>query len=495
MRRLLSLLALVAALAAAGCGSSKSPLDEGLGFLPKDAPFAVSISTDTSSGQYQSANKILKKFPFGDQALSSLKRRLGRGGVNFDRDVKPILGNPFVVGAPTPQALQGSSRNQFVAALKAKDSSKLDELIKKDAKEVGDKNGFKVYEDKSGDRFARKDDVVVFAGSTKLLDGALAQREAGNRLTEGDFDQGLKGLPRDAVVRVYGDAERLLKANPRSAQARKVKWVDSLRKFGLTTSIKDNAIDIGFNLQTDTARLSDADLPLAPGDQAPQVVKAPGEISFALRNAAQIEKFAEAASQTVNPAGYGRFQQGKSQIQRQLGIDVNRDIVDQLTGDVAATVTVAGKYGMRAQLKDPAAFRATLKKVAPLLPRIAKSSGRGAVGLAKPKRGQDFYALAQANGKSVVFGVVENAFVLANEPAIAGRMAAAAPTPVPGAQGSVVLSSDAQKLAGAIIGRLSPRLGSSPALGGVFTAPLGELSGSLKSSTAGLSGKLTLTFK
>src|SRR5437868_3848523 len=94
MRRLLPLLA-VLAVVAAGCGgggsNAKSPLDEGLGFLPKDAPFAVAISTDTESGQYQSANSIVKKFPFGEQALSSLKQRFERSGVSFNDDVKPIL--------------------------------------------------------------------------------------------------------------------------------------------------------------------------------------------------------------------------------------------------------------------------------------------------------------------------------------------------------------------------------------------------------------------
>src|SRR3954468_10251920 len=91
MRRLLPFLALLA-LAIAGCGGegsdSSSPLDEGLGFLPKDAPFAVAISTDTGSDQYQNAGKILKRFPFGDQALEQLKGRVQQGGVDYDKDVK-----------------------------------------------------------------------------------------------------------------------------------------------------------------------------------------------------------------------------------------------------------------------------------------------------------------------------------------------------------------------------------------------------------------------
>src|SRR3954453_12462077 len=228
MRRVLPLLALLALLAGCGGGGSKakSPLDEGLGFLPKDAPFAVAISTDTESGQYQSAGTILKKFPFGSQLLAGLKQRFERNGVSFNDDVKPILGTPCVVGAPTAAALQGNGRNQYVAALKAKDSGKLDDIVKKDSKDVGDKNGFTIYESKSGQRLAKKDDVVVFAGSNKLLDDALATRDGDNRLTEADFDKGLSGLPKDAAIRVYGDAESLLKRDSSSANARKVKWVN-----------------------------------------------------------------------------------------------------------------------------------------------------------------------------------------------------------------------------------------------------------------------------
>jgi hypothetical protein len=499
MRRLLPLLALLA-LVIVGCGgggsSASSPLDEGLGFLPKDAPFAVAIDTNTASGQYQSANTILKKFPFGAQAVATLKSRIERSGASYDNDIKPILGNPLVVGAPTPQDLQGNSRNGYVAALKGKDSGKLENLVKKDAKETGDKNGFKIYQEKSGTRLAYKDGVVVFAGSNKLLDDALAQRGNKDRLTEGVFNKGLAGLPSDALVRVYGDAERLIKASPSSTQARKVKWVNALRTFGATASIKDNAIDIDFNLKTDAGQLTEADLPLASGDQAPQVVKRPGEISIGLRNPAQIEKFAEAAGQATNPSGYGQFQQGKAQIEKGLGVSFNKDLIDQLTGDVAANVTVTGKFGLRAELKDPAAFRATLKKVAPQLPKLAKSLGGQTIGLAKPKAGQDFYALATAKGQTVVFGVVKNHFVVANQPALAGRLATAPAEAVPGATGSLVMSADAQKLANSLIRRLGTRLGPSVALFGQrFTAPLGALTESVKTSTAGMTGKVSLAIK
>jgi hypothetical protein len=499
MRRFLALIAAAAALGlvAPGCGgggsNAKSPLDEGLGFLPKDAPFAVAISTDTESGQYKSAGAILKKFPFGPQALAGLRQRFERNGVSFENDVKPILGNPFVVGAPSPGALQSNSRNQYVASLKAKDSGKLDDIVKKDSKQVGDKNGFTVYESKNGQRLARKDDVVVFAGSNKLLDDALATRGGDNRLTEADFDKGLSGLPKDAAIRVYGDAQRLLNADPSSATARKVKWVNALRKFGLTGSVNQDSIDIGFNLQTDAGQLTDADLPLASGDPAPKVVEQAGEVSFGLRDPAQVEKFAEAAGQAVNPSGFGQFEQAKRTIEKQLGISIDKDVLSQLTGDISGVTGVSGKFAARADLKDPGAFRTTLKKVAPALPRLLNSTGGG--GSAKLSRsGGGLYRLKDRNGQTVVFGVQGSAFVVGDDPARARKLAAATPTSVPGVSGSVVTSADAEKLANAIIGRLGAKLGPGVSLLGTrFTAPLGNLTGSVKTTTSGMSGKLTLT--
>src|SRR5215211_7837832 len=100
MRRLAVLALVLPALAGAGCGGGKDssgPLDEGLRYLPADAPFAVAIDTDVNGDQYRAANEIAEKFPFAGQAREELKKLFERGDeVDFDRDVKPLLGNPFV---------------------------------------------------------------------------------------------------------------------------------------------------------------------------------------------------------------------------------------------------------------------------------------------------------------------------------------------------------------------------------------------------------------
>jgi uncharacterized protein DUF3352 len=483
----------VCSLALAGCGggAASSPLDEALGYLPKDAPFAVAIETDLEGGQYRSLDRLVGKFPFGDQVKSSLKRSIEQDGdVDFERDVKPLLGNEFVVGAPDVRALTRGGNDKVVAALQAKDQGKLQDLVERQsAKEIGQKSGATLYEGQNGEPFAIKGDVLVVAGDRKLLEAALEQREDGDRLGEDAFNRALKGLPEDALARVYGDLEALIKDDPDARDARRVKWVGALRTLGLTASVEDDRIAVDFEVKTDPQGLSEADLPIASGEQSPAVVKRSGEIAFGVREPRQIFDFAQRAAQAANPSGFGQFEQAKRQIEQRLGVSIDDDLVGQLTKNAAVSVGVDGKFGLRAELKDPRAFERTLRKVADVLPRVAEDLGGGRVGLAKPKRGEDFYALAQPDGDSVVFGVVNDVLVVANDPERAGRLAAASPGQVSDAKGAVVVSADAGQVAQAILRRLGGLEGT---LGGAVARPLGDLNGSASGDTEGISGRLTL---
>ncbi|HYP49162.1 MAG TPA: DUF3352 domain-containing protein [Thermoleophilaceae bacterium] len=496
---LLSMLVLAAGLA--GCGGSDgeagSALDAGLSYLSKDAPFAVAIDTDVEGDLYKALSAIIDKFPFGDQVKDSIKQQIERSqnGVSFDKDIKPMLGNPFVVGGVDARSLvSGGTGSQFVGAIRSKDKDKLEALVDKSkAKEDGEKSGAKIYTDGDGDAFAIKDDTLVVAGSRKLLENALEQSEGDDHLDEETFNEGLEGLPENALVRVYADIERLLASSSGGRQARKIKWVGALRTAGLTAGARKNSIDVDFNLRTDSGSLREQDLPIAPGEDSPGVVERPGEIGIGVRNASQIVRFAEAALQAVDPSSSGDFQAGKRQIEQALKVDVDRDVVAQLTGELSVNIALNGKFGVRAELKDPAAFERTLAKVADVLPDVAEGLTGDKVGLAKPKSGEDFYALAQPDGDSVVFGVVDDAFVLANDPARAGLLGSASPRDVPGAKGAVVLQADAEELANGLLKRLGPQMG----LGGIFggrllTGPLGDLTGSIQSDTDGMRGKFRL---
>jgi hypothetical protein len=455
----------------------------------------MAVDTDVDGDQYKAASKLIDKFPFGDQVKASLRQQFDRlgGDVDFNDDVKPVLGNPAVFGAADAEALTAGSDN-FVLAFQAKDQGALEDLVdSQNPKKVGEESGATVYES-GGTTFAIKDDVFVVAEDETELKRALERADGDDHFDEDSFNEGLDGLPESALVRVYTDVEALLKSDPGSVDARKVKWIGALRTVGFTASAKDDAVDIDFRARTE-GDLSDEDLPIAPGEEAPPVIKREGEIGLGIRDLAHIIRFAENAGQAIDPAGFGDYAQAKKTIDTQLGISLDDDLVGQMTGNVSASVSLDGGFGVRAELKDPQAFRRTLAKVADVLPSFAEGAGFGTVALSKPRAGQDFYALSQPDGDSVIFGVVDDVLVVATDARRAGALANTEPEAVEGANGSVVVGADAEQLVNTLLEQFGGAFGL-PDLGGfgtgLLTRPLGDLNGYVNASTDELRGKLTL---
>jgi Protein of unknown function (DUF3352) len=505
MRRLLPKLALLACLAPvalAGCGGdeeSSSPLDAGLAHLPNEAPLAVAIDTDLEGDQYKALDSILGKFPLEATSVRELLRdQLGGGGsgVDFERDIEPILGNPLVIGAADASSLTGSSSTEdLVIALQAKDQGALDDLIEKSGpEEIGEVAGATKYED-GGTTFAVDGDVVVIASSEGKLDRALERADGDDHLDADTFEAALDGLPDSALARAYADLEALLASQPGGRQARRSEWIGALRTLGLAATARDDGVEVEFNLRTDPEGLTDQDLPIAAGDESPPVISRDGEIGFGIRDPAQIVRFAEAAGQAIDPRGFADYARARRTIDARLDISIDEDLIGQLGGDLSASVAPDGGFGVRAELKDPTAFERTLAKIAGVLPSFARGAGLGAVRIEKPAGGDDLYAARQADGDAVFFGVLDDVLVVAGSLERARELVSEEPEPVDGAEGAVVTSSDAEELANAVIRRFGPALG----LGGLegfgaqlFTGPLGDLGGSVSASTDGLRGRVEL---
>jgi hypothetical protein len=488
--RLFAVLAVcVAALAAAGCGgsdSSSSGLGGVLSYVPKDTPFAVSIDTNLEGEQYKSLDAIVNRFPGADTIKSLLKAQLSMGqeGVDFDKDIKPLLGNPAVISATDVGSfLSDSAQAGFVAALQVKDKDALDSLVEKTgAKKQGEVAGATVYQDEDTS-FAVKDDVVVLAGSRELLDAALKRADAGDGMSEDDFNKGLEGLPDDALARVYVDVQGLLGQGDTAKAARKIAWVNALRTLGLTISAQKDSIDVEFNLHTE-GDLTDADLPVASGDEAAQVVQRPGEIGVGLRDPRQVVAFFESALQAVDPQTFGDYEQGKRALSAKLDLDIDKDVIGQLTGNVSVSATIDGQFAVRAEVKDQAAFRKTVAKVAGALPQF---------GLGDNVTRQGGLYSVHTSGTSFVFGVGNGALIVATDAARARQMALSKPEPVQGASGSVVLWADAEGVARQILAKIAPQFGVPEPLIPILAKPFDELRGSVATSTDGMKGKLSLT--
>jgi hypothetical protein len=491
LRSLAALLACLAALAVAGCGgddSGSSGLGATLSYVPADTPFAISIDTDLEGEQWKSLDSILNRFPGADVIKNLLKAQLSMGqeGVEFDKDIKPLLGNPAVISATDVTSfLSPSEEDNFVAALEVKDTDKLDSLIEKTgAKKQGEVAGATVYQDQDTS-FAVDDDVVVLAGSRELLDAALKRADGGDSLSEDDFDKGLEGLPDDALARVYVDVQGLLGQSEDAAAARKIKWVEALRTLGLTVSARKDSIDVEFNLRSDGDSLTDEDLPVASGEEAAKVVQRPGEIGVGLRDPGQLVTFFESALQAVDPDSFGQYEQAKRAISAKLDLDVDKDLIDQLTGNLSVSATIGGEFGVRAEVKDPEAFAKSVAKVADALPEFGLGDN--------VTRAGDLYTLHGSDGPSFVFGVVNGALVVATDAARARSVATAQPEAVEGASGSLVLRADAEGIARQVITQIAPNFNIPDPIIPLLARPFDELRGSVTTSTDGMKGKFSLT--
>jgi hypothetical protein len=226
------------------------------------------------------------------------------------------------------------------------------------------------------------------------------------------------------------------------------------------------------------------------------VIKRTGQIGFGLRDLSQVYAFGENAAQAVDPAQFGSYESAKRTVERQLKIDIQKDLLDQLDGDVAIGVPASGRNtSIKAEVKDPSAFKTTLAKVTKVLPAIIKNSSGQAT---KVQRSGGLYTVANAKNK-VAYGLVGKSFVVSDTAAAARAIARAPTASVPGAKGSVTMQADAEKLVAQALGRFGgARFGSGglgAALGSsLFTGPLGDLTGSAKAETDGVTGKVSLSF-
>jgi hypothetical protein len=474
---------LALALVASGCGSksSGSSLGTALSYVPKGAPVVVAVDTNPDGSQWQQVDKLIGKFPFGGQVKQQFKSAFtARSGIDYDKDVKPLLGNDLVIaitgppgpGAPTP----------YVVAWKLGDEAAGKRLAQKNSSKVASVAGAEVYRTKTGNLTAFKDGTLVSARTQADLEAALKRAGTSDHMTEQDFTDSLGDLNKDSLVRVAGNFQALL-SDPSAAPARKIKWVAALRTFGLTISAEPDGVRWAFSAKTD-AGLKGSDLPLAAGPQAAPVVRRAGEVGVGLRDPAQIVTFAQSVAQVTDPAGYARYVRQKAKLGKQLGIDIDRDLIGQLTGSSAVSVALNGDFAVRADLRDPAAAEATLKKLAPRLVKVAKGKS---LGLSSPKNGKGFYGLAQANGKKIVFGVVGKSFVAATDAARAAQFAGESPSVISGAKGSLVLATDARSLANAIAQQRGQG-----AAAQIVTGALGDLIGSVDSEAGGLTANLKL---
>ena len=163
---------------------------------------------------------------------------MGQEGVDFDKDIKPLLGNPAVISATDVTSfLSDTADSGFVAALQVKDKDALDSLVEKTgAKKQGEVAGATVYQDRDTS-FAVNDDMVVLAGSRELLEPRSSAPTPVTGCPRATSTRGSRACPR-TPSRGSTWTCRACSARATAKSARKIPWVAALRTLGLTVSAR-----------------------------------------------------------------------------------------------------------------------------------------------------------------------------------------------------------------------------------------------------------------
>ena len=173
------------ALALQGCGGESDGRTQlaGAEMLPADVPLYVSIDTDLESEQWQAAQDLLDKFPGKDEFLNELKAELASEDVDFERDVRPVLGPEVGVAL-----LDFDDDESYVALMRPKDEAKLNALLAK-----GDDPPV----------HAEIEGWTVIAESQAVLEQFRQEREGEKLSGSAAYEEAVGELPDDALVKVY----------------------------------------------------------------------------------------------------------------------------------------------------------------------------------------------------------------------------------------------------------------------------------------------------
>jgi Protein of unknown function (DUF3352) len=495
MRDLAALLAVAAVCVAgaAGCGGDNpkpaTALDDALGYFSKDAPLVAAVETDPEGDQIKQVQSLLGRFPVSGLLGGRLQQLAHFDFVRFDRDVRPQLGNPLVVGLTRPAAGRGISTVAIVA-LRVKNPLKVKQVLLRQPGFLGrgKSSGVRIYENRTSSRYAAVDGDVFVAGTNRdILEQALAMHRSDNRMHDSGFERDLVGLPKDALVRASGDPRTMLGADARLRPALTVKWLASMRRLGATLKAYGDGVALDFRIATDKGSLDDSDLPLPSRTGPIPLIGRKGEVQVGVRDPGRLARFAIAAWRAIAPRRAARVEALEPR-----GVDLEQQLPRHLSDvGVVALDPLTRVWAARASIREPGDVQTGLQALAPALPEIAAALGIPGVGVATPEAGESFYALARPNGKTVVFGVVGGALVAANEAGRAAGLASESTHTAPVPKAAAVVTVDARELAGKL---LADRLGGPAALAAPFlVSGLRDLSGWMTISRAALRGHVKLT--
>jgi hypothetical protein len=458
--------------------------------MPAEPVMVAIVDTDVDGDQVESFDDTLGKQLLGRDVEDVLTEALRDADISYEDDVKPLLGSPLVIGVEE----SGDEDAEVVAAIAVGDEDKLRETL-----------------DKLPDveRYTFVDDgMLVVSDTSEGLDAARARHDDGQGLDPDVVEATVGALPEDALLTLYADVDDGLMPMPELAPLKDAPWFDSITSFGAALSFEGQRVRAEALVATDHARPED--LPVVSGtSEQPHVVARDGWISGANVNQSQTTTFLLRAVRAAFPDS--EFVRDVATVERERGIDFEREFLRQFDGPSQSLLAPDGRFAARSEVRDPERLAATLEKVAPDLGRLVedlqalRSTGLGVLLLLAPDApaasnvlesanvevtalGDDLYrmsALEDPAPASIVFGLIDGVFVVAEDEQAAAEIAAAPTQPFDGPPGPAVLSAS-----GAALQHLTADY-----LGiGTNGTPAREVSAALEAAPDGLRARLVADF-
>ena len=195
-----------------GCRGTTSVGAGAAGLVPASAPAFIAIDADPSSAQWRTINSLAAKFPDKQKAVDSIKRDMRKDGVEWGRDVKPMLqGEADFVWLDF-----ADNGENFVILFRPKNEAKFKQILRKANASEKNPDDRVVYEKFRG--------WEVMASKHETIDRfkQASKSEATSLADDKSFTKSMDRLGHDAVVRAYINGRALMKLARRrgGAQAR-----------------------------------------------------------------------------------------------------------------------------------------------------------------------------------------------------------------------------------------------------------------------------------
>ncbi len=481
------LLGLAVAAAIAGCGSSSgsgstpSPVATELSYFPTNAPFILSFTTNPHSSGLQSAeNSLLSRFPEATLGIDALEQKLQSVGLNYDTDIKPLFGNPIMLGLASGNSISTSSPSSDVLfAWVASSASGLKSLVSKilhGGGSAGTRDGASVYQ--LGGESLAIDGATALLGSAASVTAALDRHAQKAGFTAAEYSNFTTGLPQSTLMEAFGSLTGVVAS---SAKARLVPWVAAIRSYGAAISATSTGITFQYRVDTSGGSLTSSQIPIAAGSTPPNLAGS-APIIVGIDDPDQIVSFALGAEQATSPASYAQFQARNAKLKRRLGIDL-QSLTSLLTGSLIVESDTHTTIG-RVTVSNPSAAANVLAKLAGAPHGLFKN------GTKISKLGGGFYVIKEPK-TTLTVGVAGNQLVLGKATVAQDRAFAAAPTtPASFAHGSVAFQ---LSLVDLLRSKLSSAGGGEASqIIQLLLSHLGNLTGWAAASPSALTGSATL---